>query len=447
MRPQTGQSRRASRAYLASLAALAFALAAPPAAAQSGEQQDEDLVDYDPLSKEWNGLSRWSALCAGAGLPVTSVAALEWGELGAEDILVLMYPLSRVEPDKLEAFVSAGGHAIIADDFGDSGDALARLGLLRAEAGAPRSSRLYNNLPYAPIAVPKSEHPLADQVTEVVTNHPAALLHVRGATEVIGFDEGALVVAGQRGTGRFIAVADPSIFINGMMQFRGNLQLATNMLRYLARDGRAKRVVLLRGAVPMYGQPKPFIDDANADRLGRDIADLNRWLDERSAWLLTPVAMRVVAGGLAVLLLALTFFALPLRRGPAIDGTWLRFGRPARRDEPRQLVRSADAGKDLLVTACLLRDHVQRVLASALERPEPLYSMPPAELLAAVRQRCGAEAEGRLAALHRRLKALPSRGQAAAPWNPTVQLSRAEFDALYAACRELCRSLGADLPL
>lgn len=427
-------------------AALA-ALAAAPAAAQN-DSDGEPLVDYDPLSKEWNGLSRWAALCAGHNMPVASVTSLEWSELGAEDLLVLMYPISRVEPDKLEAFVSAGGHAIIADDFGNSGDALARLGLLRAEAGEPRAKSFYSGRLYAPIATPlDKDHPLADQVVEVVTNHPAALHHVRGATAVIGFEEGALVVAGERGTGRFIAVADPSIFINAMMQFRGNLQLATNMLRYLGRGGRIKRVVLLRGDVPMYGQPKPFIDDANADQLGRDIADINRWLDERSAWLLTPAAMRAVAGGLALLLLVLTFFALPLRRGPAIDGAWLRFLRPARRDEPRQLVRAADAGKDLLVTACLLRDQVQRILAQVLGTPEPLYGLPQAELLAAVRARCGREAEGRLAALYRRLKALPSRGQAAAPWSPRTELSRVEFDALYTACRDLCRSLGAELPL
>jgi hypothetical protein len=430
---------------LSIFAALALLAAAPPPAA--GQSGGEEILDYDPLSRDWNGLARWAALCAGNGMPVTSVASLDWSELGAEDVLVLMYPLARVEPDKLEAFISAGGHAIIADDFGGSSDAVARLGLLRAEAGEPRASRFYADRAYAPIAVPKSDHPIADQVAEVITNHPAALRHVRGATEVIGFDDGALVVVGERGTGRFIAVSDPSIFINNMLQFRGNLQLATNMLRYLSRGGRAHRVVLLRGDVPMYGTPKPFIDDAKADRFGRDIADINRWLDERSAWLLTPVAMRFVAGGLALLLLGLTFFALPLRRGPAIDGAWLRFARPARRDEPRQLVRAADAGKDLLVSACLLRDQVQRALATAIGRAEPLYAMPQSELLAAVRQRCGGDAEGRLAGLYRRLKALPSRGQAAAPWSPSSQLSKADFDALYAACRDLCRSLGSELSL
>lgn len=437
-------------ASLALATGLALALglgAARPAAAQS-EGEGAPLVDYDPLSTDWNGLSRWIGMCSGQGLKWESVTALDWGELGAEDLLVLMYPLTRVEPAKLEAFVSAGGHALIADDFGNSSDALAGLGLLRADSDEPRASKFYAGRVFAPLAFPKlKDHPIAYQVAEVVTNHPAALRHVRGAEEVIGFDEGALVVAGERGTGRFVVVSDPSVFINAMMQHRGNLQLTTNILRYLSRGGRVTRVVLLRGEVPMYGSPKPFIDDANADALGRSVADLNRWLDERSAWLLTPAAMRVVAGGLALLLLVLTFFALPLRRGPAIDGAWLRFVRPARRDEPRQLVRAADAGKDLLVSACLLRDHVQRGLVQLLGRPEPLYAMPQAELLAAVRARAGGDAESRLAALYRRLKALPSRGQAAAPWAPSAQLSRAEFDALYAACRDLCRSLGTELPL
>ncbi|MEZ4359333.1 MAG: DUF4350 domain-containing protein [Kofleriaceae bacterium] len=434
-------------AVLAGVLAAATALAAvTPARAQS----DEDgsfLVDYDPLSKEWNGLSRWTALCAGNGLPVSSVASLDWNLLGAEDVLVLMYPLARIEPHKLEAFVSAGGHVVIADDFGNARDALAQLGILRAEVGEPKTRTFYENLPYAPIAVPKAAHPINDGIVEVITNHPAALHHVRGATEVIGFDEGAVVVAGERGTGRFVAVSDPSIFINSMLEFRGNLQLATNILRWLLRGGRAERIVLVRGDVPMYGDPRPFIDDARAGSVGRKIADLNRWLDERSAWLLTPGAMRVVAGGLALLLLGLTFFALPLRRGPAIDGGWLRSVRPARRDDPGALIKATDHGSDLLVAACLVRDHVQRTLADGLGQPEPLYGLPQGELLPAVRRRFGEVAERQLAALYRRLKSLPSRGQAAAPWSATDELSRADFDALFTECRELCRSLGRELPV
>ena len=77
------------------------------------------------------------------------------------------------------------------------------------------------------------------------------------------------------------------------------------MLRWLARDGHARHVVLLRGDVPMYGDPRPFIDDAKAGEVGRSIADLNFWLSERRAWLLTPPAMRTLAALLALALLAL----------------------------------------------------------------------------------------------------------------------------------------------
>lgn len=427
-----------ARLTLALVAAL-LAAASPSARAQ------ETLADYDPLGKEWHGMSRWAALCSGSGLAVASVAALDWSELSEKDLLVLVYPLVRVEPEKLEAFVSAGGHVLIADDFGAAGDALAGLGLLRANAGIPRASRYYAERPFAPIAEVKQAHPLTEGVDEVITNHPAALRHPRGADEVLGFEDGALVVAGERGTGRFVAISDPSIFINGMLQFRGNLQLATNVLRYLGRGGRIERVVLLRGDVPMYGSPRPFIDDARAGELGRDVADLNRWLDERSAWLLTPAAMRGLAGALALLLLGLTFFALPLRRGPSIDGAWLRFARPARRDDPRELIHATDDGRDLLVAACLLRDQLQRVLAEGLGRPEPLFGLSQNELNDAVRARYGAAAARQLAAIYRRIKALPSRGQAAAPWSDTGQLTRAEFDALHAATQELCRSLGTEI--
>ena len=80
----------------------------------------------------------------------------------------------------------------------------------------------------------------------------------------------------------------------------------------------------------MYGEPRPFIDDPRGGKLGRSIADLNSWLSQRREWLLTPGAMKVLAGVLAALLLLLAGIALLVRRGPRIDGAWLRFGRPTR---------------------------------------------------------------------------------------------------------------------
>lgn len=403
-------------------------------------------ADYDPRSTAWNGMASFVGLAEGMGFSVTPVASLEWSDLSSEDILVLIYPLQRVDPARLGAFVQAGGNVVIADDFGEARDAMQGLGLLRAEVDTPRAARYYDGRPWAPIATARGDHPLAADVGEVVTNHPAALSRVEGATVVVGFDEGAVVVAGERGSGRFVAIADPSIFINKMLMFPGNIRLATNLLRYLDRGGRARHVVLLRGDVPMYGEPRPYIDDARAGELGRSIADLNFWLSERRAWLLTPGAMKALAVGLAAALLLLALFALPVRRGPRIDGAWLRFGRPARRDEPHAVVGQAEhAGGGSLVLACVLRDEIQRLLADAVGKPEPLYTLPEAQLLGELSRARGPDAGAALARVYRRLRALPSRGQAAAPWS-AAHLARRDFDTLYRDAAELCRTLGAALP-
>ena len=263
---------------------------------------------------------------------------------------------------------------------------------------------------------------------------------------MVGFEEGAVVVAGERGSGRFVAISDPSIFINRMLQFRGNIQLATNLLRYLDRGGRARHVVLLRGDVPMYGDPRPYIDDARAGELGRTIADLNFWLSERRAWLLTPGAMKALAVGLAAALLLLALFALPVRRGPRIDGAWLRFGRPGRRDEPhtRGRPRPSRAAPTWCWPACCATSS-SALLADAVGKPEPLYTVPEAQLVAELSRARGPHAGAALARVYRRLRALPSRGQAAAPWS-AAHLQRRDFDTLYRDVAELCRTLGAALP-
>ena len=233
----------------------ALVAAAPAARAQLPSlNADAANADYDPQSTAWNGMASFVGLAEGMGFEVSSVGSLEWGDLSSDDILFLIYPLQRVDPGRLGAFVQAGGNVVIADDFGEGKDAMQGLGLLRVETVTPRASKFYDGRSYAPIATAKANHPLAVDVGELVTNHPAALTQVQGATTVIGFDEGAVVVAGDRGSGHFVAISDPSIFINKMLMFRGNIQLAANLLRYLDRGGRAKHVVLLRGDVPMYGE-------------------------------------------------------------------------------------------------------------------------------------------------------------------------------------------------
>ena len=421
--------------------AVVGALAAPAAA-------DDD---YDPHSDAWNGMASFVGLAEGMGFEVNAVGTLEWGELSKTDILVMVYPLQRVDPARIGAFVQAGGHVILADDFGEAKDAMTGLGLLRSELASIRAARYQNGQLWAPIASAHGSHPIANEVGDVVTNHPAALIHIEGATSVVGFEQGEVVVAGERGSGKFVVVSDPSILINRMLQsFPGNVQLAANMLRWLDRGGTARRIVLLRGDVAMYGEPRQYIDDAHAGDFGRSISELNFWLSERRAWLLTPAAMKVLAATLAILLFVLAMFALPVRRGPKVDGAWVRFGRPVRRDEPHALVARADAPNDLaggsnLVLACILRDHVQVLLFAITNKLEPLYTVAERQLIADVANQRGQRAATALGHVYRRLRALPSRAQAAAPWS-AGHLPRRDFDILYRDVADLCRTLGGDLP-
>jgi hypothetical protein len=440
-------ARHGARTPLALAAVAALALALVTTAAPRSARAQEALADYEPGSREWNGLYTFTRTAAGLGLDVLPVSSLEWGDLDEGDILVLLYPLQRVDPSVLAAFVQAGGHVLVADDFGAAGDALARLGLLRADVGTPQATSYYRSRLYAPIAGSLAPgHPLVKGVTEVVTNHPAVLTEVKGATPVIGFaDHGAIVVTGEHGTGRFVVVSDPSIFINRMLQFPGNLTLAVNILRYLDRDGRADRVVLLRGDVPMYGEPRPFIDDAGMGAFGRSVAGVNRWLEQRNDWLLTPTAMRVIGGLLALALAVLALAAVPPWRKLPLDGRWLRLIRPERPADLPQIVAAHDHGKarNFLLPAAVLRDSAAAALARATGATDPLYQLSERELLEQVTRARGPEAAAALARCYRRLRGLPSRSQAAAPWS-RGRISRRELHELHADVDDLYRKLGAE---
>jgi len=126
-------------ALILPLLASGVAHAQPDGDPAAGSPATDRLADYDPYSTDWNGLASLVKLAEGAAqLQVHAVTSLDWRELEAEDILFLMYPLRRVDPARLDAFSQAGGHAVIADDFGEADDAFARLQLVRAQPQAPR---------------------------------------------------------------------------------------------------------------------------------------------------------------------------------------------------------------------------------------------------------------------------------------------------------------------
>src|SRR6185436_5478964 len=185
----------------------------------------------------WNGLSDLASLVESRGQTVLATDHVDWGDLDPEkDVVLVLYPQDPLDAQQVATWVRAGGSILLADDFGQCDDAFAEFGLRRAKATGVHAQRWYEDNPALPVATAwADDHPLARDADEIITNHPAVLSVTRGSPDVVfGFGRGdALVVAGKLGDGRFVALADPSVLINGMLQFDGNAGFATDLLAFL----------------------------------------------------------------------------------------------------------------------------------------------------------------------------------------------------------------------
>jgi hypothetical protein len=441
---RTTAPRPAARGAGLAAAALWLALAAPAGA------QPSTGLDYDVESRAWNGLGRLRAIARGMNLEVVAVTQIDWEELGPGDVLFLLYPKQRVQPTHLYHFIRGGGRVLLADDFGDTGEILARLGLQRENRRGVAATRFHDDLAFAPIATPFApDHPLAAGVTELATNHPAVFTAgERGTTMVFGFGPGeGVVAAGELAGNRFVALSDPSVLINRMLEFPGNLQFAINLLRYLARDAEPRRLIELTGDFALYGEPSGWLDGQPPGQLARMLRDFNRWLDDRNDYLLKTRGLHAIAIIAALLVTILGLVVLPLRGRPALDGAWTRAARaePGADDFERTVARYDDPARhpDYLLPAAVLRDTVDARLARLLDRPQPLHGLSADQLVSEVALRAGPAAGAATRRLHRRLTALPSRAQAASPWSVGA-LSRRDFERLHDEVDRLFALLGDD---
>lgn len=403
-----------------------------------------EASDYALSNDAYNGLTSFRDLVIGLGLQFEPRDTLDFATITAQDIVVVLYPQSAIDAAAMLGLISAGGHVMFADDFGATRDVMLRLGLIRNEVETLRAPRYFQNLPYAPMLPVKSPHPIAADVEEVVANYPAIFARVDNGVRVVDSPDGALLVAGERGSGRYVAVADASLFINRMLEFPGNLRLVTNSLRWLMRDGHATRVVLITGAAVFTGQAPAFIDSASGDTWSRALGAINRWLDERSTWLLVPVAMRLIGIGAGLALLLLLWRILAARKAPPIDGRWLRVTTAPRYDDPVRLLSQVEGASTPIFAACVVRDRVNQLLAQRVGVPDPLHQMSERELQARLAATVSPAAQKAYESIGPRLRRLPNRGQAATAWGGGMMPTR-EFASLYEECEQLCRTLGTSL--
>lgn len=434
----------------AGLAAAAACLVLIPALAQGQPDPlgEPPPADYQIGNAAWNGLSTLEALARGMGLEVVQESTLEWDDLERGDVLFLLYPTNRIDPQHLTAFLHNGGRVLVADDFGKSEDALAALGILRGTGIGVDARDYYDGHPYAPVALPvAADHPLAVGVGGLTANHPSVWNATRGAASVFGFqNEDSLVAAVTAEDGRLVALADPSVLINRMLEFDGNLAFAINTLRWLARPGESERLVILAGDLSLLGSPSRLLGDGERDGVVGLLTDFNRWLLGLNDYLLTDGGMRVLAVVIALLCAAFAIIWLPRARQASLDGSWTRArGGAAELPSAEQVLAEVDrpGRRSFALPAAILRDSINARLSLLVGHPDPIHGMDWRDLHAAVDERKGRAAAVLLRELHPELRALPSRAQAVSPFQAPYYSQR-DFERLAAAADRLYRSLAVE---
>jgi hypothetical protein len=426
-------------------ALLVLVLLAAPGAARGQTAGGE----YDTSNTAWNGLSTLDALARGMGFEVRPAATLGWDEIEPTDVLFILYPTAKIEPHDLTRFLKNGGRVLLADDFGRAEDALRDLDILRGPGGAARAEKFWDDQTYAPIARALAPaHPLAAGVESITTNVPAIWRDLRDAEAVFGFDDGSAVVAAlEVGDGRLVALSDPSVLINRMLEFEGNLAFAINLLRWLQRPGPQPRLIIMAGDLNLSGHPSRQLGvDPAAGTVGGMMGELDEWLGNLHLWVPTDSALRVIAVVAALLLALLVLVVVPRIRRAPLDGSWTRARGGAGLATPERLLAALDRpGRrtSYALPAAILRDSINTRLGLALGQPDALFALPENVLLTQVATRFGPPAAAALAALMPQLRAAPSRAQAASPFQAAFFPQR-EFERMSADADRLYRNLGEE---
>jgi hypothetical protein len=276
------------------------------AAVPGTRAQDSDFAIGSPA---WNGLASLQAIAASRNVQWHAPEAFDLTTLSGADGLLLLNPSQAPSGALLARFMRAGGRVALADDFGAAAGALATFDIQRTpQPGAPREHWLRQNRNLL-VASARTSHPLSAGVAGLVTNHPSLLTHPNLAP-IFAVGEagaGALLLSGAVGEGRLVALGDPSVLINNMLEYPDNQRFARNLVDYLTQSGKGRLFVVTPATRWLRGQG--VRDDGSA------LSGLRQGLLRMSEADLPPVAVLLVALGLALALLVVAGSALP--RGSA----------------------------------------------------------------------------------------------------------------------------------
>ncbi len=244
---------------------------------QPGVERDGELRRRSP--RAWGSRS-------------TAVSDLEWGDARRDDILFLVLPAAARRSGQARRRSSRPAATSSSPTTSVRARTRCRRWACCAPRSAGRSARLLRGPAWAPIATARGDHPIAHDVGEVVTNHPAVLTTSRAPSTVVGVRRG-------RDRGRRRARHRPvrrgrrsrASSSTGCCRFPGNVAARESTscdwldraerprAPHRAAARRRRRCTAIRGRTST---------TPGRGALGRSIAELNIWLSERHEWLLTP---------------------------------------------------------------------------------------------------------------------------------------------------------------
>lgn len=216
--------------------------------------------DFRADNPFWNGLTTFTA-----GFEASTIKSLDDLPSTPEGTALILIPYSRLtgrELERLRSYVSAGGTLIVLDDYGFGNQVLSYLGLKVRFAGSPLLDPLFNyKNKWLPKVTGFPQVSLTGGVESLVLNHATALRNA-SEPEVLAWSSrfsfldldgdsawdpgeptGPLPVAAYTrvGGGCVVAVADPSIIINGMISLGDNMAFMKSVLGL--RGGRLKLLI------------------------------------------------------------------------------------------------------------------------------------------------------------------------------------------------------------
>jgi hypothetical protein len=208
---------------------------------------------YHPLNQDWNGCSRIANITANTTLLLSYEKPLP----STTSLLAIIGPsvnFTERESSSIVKFLTDGGVALLADDFGTGNSLLEGLNVSVRFSNQPLADLYYySKNPDFPIITDFSPSPATDNLTAIVLDRPSYINTGNSSSATsIGFsspfsfiDAGGngrpltngtinsyTVLATVRiGRGLLLLVADPSMFINDMIRLYDNMRLFQNVLK------------------------------------------------------------------------------------------------------------------------------------------------------------------------------------------------------------------------